>query len=295
MRILIMGGEGMLGHKVFEVLSSRFEVFSTFRSSSSPHEISPLYEKISRKYLFSKVDALNFDTVERVFKKVKPGIVINCIGIVKQLKEAEDHMLCIEVNSLFPHKLARLCVANNARLFQISTDCVFSGKKGNYNESDIPDPVDLYGRSKLLGEVEGEGCLTIRTSLIGREIIKKSSLLEWFLEQRGRKIKGYTHAIFSGVTTAVLARIIGNLIVDYPRLCGIYHVASNPVSKYDLLVMIRNAMGLNIEIEPSEEYFCDRSLNPARFLSQTGYSIPSWEEMISELVVESKKQLEKGD
>jgi len=288
MRILVLGGEGMLGHKVFEVLSRDFEVFATFRAPA-PQEISPLFKEARRRSLFPKVEAGDFTTVERAFERARPQAVINCIGVVKQVKESEDPLTCIEVNSLFPHRLARLCSGCGSRLFQISTDCVFSGRKGNYSEIDIPDPVDLYGRAKLLGEIDRQGCLTLRTSLIGREIIKKAGLLEWFLAQQGGKIKGYTRAVFSGVSTTVLARIIGRLVSDYPGLYGIYHLASVPISKYDLLVKIRDAAGLDIRIEPSAEFVCDRSLDAGRFLSQTGLQVPGWEEMISELEAELRK------
>jgi len=166
----------------------------------------------------------------------------------------------------------------------MGTDCVFSGREGHYTEDDIPDAEDLYGRTKLLGEVNREGCLTIRTSIFGRDFAKQSALLEWFLSNRGGRVRGYVNATYTGFPTQVLARIMGDLIADYPDLSGLYHISSDPVSKYDLLVRIRDAMGLDIKIEPYEGFHCDRSLDSSCFQAETGYPIPDWDEMIAELV-----------
>lgn len=283
MRVLILGGEGMLGHKVFQVLDRRFECLATFQDAAGLWTRYPMYESVDRNRTLGGVDALKFDTVVRAFSRVRPDVVINCIGIVKQLKEAKDPVISIALNSLFPHQLADLCEAAGARLIHMSTDCVFSGRKGRYTEADMPDPEDLYGRTKLLGEVDRPGCLTIRTSILGRDFVKESALLEWFLGQRGKRVRGYTRAIYTGFPTQVLARIMGDLIADYPDLSGLYHVASSPISKYDLLVGIRDAMGLDIEIEPDQDFFCDRSLDASRFLAATGYSFPTWDDMIAEL------------
>ena len=283
MKVLILGGEGMLGHKVFQVLSRRFETFATFRSFNGLWTHYPMYENLDRSRTIGGVDATDFDTVVRAFAQVKPAVVINCIGIVKQLQEAKDPLISINLNSLFPHRLAELCAATGTRMLHMSTDCVFSGRKGNYTEDDVPDAEDLYGRTKLLGEVNREGCLTIRTSIFGRDFAKQSALLEWFLSNRGGRVCGYVNAIYTGFPTQVLARIMGDLIADYPNLSGLYHVSSAPISKYDLLVKIRDAMGLDIEIEPYEDVHCDRSLDSSRFRAETGYSIPGWDEMIAEL------------
>lgn len=283
MKVLILGGEGMLGHKVFQILSQRFDVCATFRQAGGPWTRYPMYEQAESSQLIAGVDALNFDSVVRAMAQVKPVAVINCIGIIKQIKEAKDPVISILLNALFPHRLADLCAAAGARMFHMSTDCVFSGNKGNYTETDLPDPEDLYGRTKLLGEVDRPGCLTIRTSIFGRDFVKNSALLEWFLSQCGKRIKGYTRAIYTGFPTQVLARIMGDLIEGYPDLSGLYQVASAPISKYDLLVKIRDAMNLSIEIEPETKFFCDRSLEASRFIAATGYTIPSWDHMIQEL------------
>ena len=283
MRVLILGGEGMLGHKVFQVLSGRFETFATFRSVNGLWTRYPMYVNVGRSRTIGGVDAMDFDTVVWAFARVKPDVVINCIGIIKQLKEAKDPIISINLNSLFPHRLAELCAATGARMLHMSTDCVFSGRKGNYTEDDVPDAEDLYGRTKLLGEVNREGCLTIRTSIFGRDFAKQSALLEWFLSNRGGRVRGYMNAIYTGFPTQVLARIMGDLIADYPDLSGLYQISSEPISKYDLLVKIRDAMELAIEIEPYEDLTCDRSLDSSRFRAETGYPIPDWDGMIAEL------------
>ncbi len=283
MRVLILGGAGMLGHKVFQTLAPRFETYATFRDSNGLWRQYPMYQNIAAERLLGGVDALNFASITRAFAQVKPDVVINCIGIIKQLKQAHDALLSITLNALFPHQLADLCQAAGARLFHISTDCVFSGHKGAYTEADISDAYDLYGRTKFLGEVNRPGCLTLRTSIIGRDFAKNDALLEWFLSQRGGKAQGYTRAIYSGFPTQTLARIIGDLIEQYPDLSGLYQVASAPISKYELLVKIRDAMKLDIALEPQTEFFCDRSLSAARFVAATHYQIPTWDSMIAEL------------
>jgi len=286
MRILVLGGEGMLGHKVFQVLSQRFEMYATFQSAGGLWTKLPTYERVDRRCVLSNVNALDCDSVVRAIAQVKPGVVINCIGIIKQLREASDPIISLTLNSLFPHRLADLCALCGARLFHMSTDCVFSGRKGNYTEDDVPDADDLYGRTKLLGEVNREGCLTIRTSIFGRDFFKQSAFLEWFLSNRGGIVKGYKNAIYTGFPTQVLARIMGDIIADHPDLSGLYQIAGQPISKYELLVKLREAMGLDIEIEPYNDDPCDRSLSAARFVAATGYQIPGWDQMLAELAAD---------
>jgi dTDP-4-dehydrorhamnose reductase len=287
MRVLVLGGEGMLGHKVFEVLSRRFDTLATFLSPNGPWREFPQYAGVPEARLLAGVDALRFDTVAAAFERARPDAVVNCVGIIKQLKEASDPVLTITLNSLLPHRLAALCVEHGARLVHMSTDCVFSGRKGAaYSEDDLPDPDDLYGRSKLLGEVDRPGCLTIRTSIFGRDFLKQDALLEWFLSNRGRTVKGYRNAVYSGFPTQVLARIIGDLLIDQPGLDGLAQIASAPITKYALLVLLKDAMALDIEIEPFDDEPCDRSLSAARFVAATGYHIPSWDEMVAELAAD---------
>jgi dTDP-4-dehydrorhamnose reductase len=283
MRILILGGDGMLGHKVFQVLSDRFDTFATFRTANGPWNNFPVYSGCNRKRAIVGVDAMDFTSVEKAVRINRPDAVINCIGIIKQVKESGVPLISIAVNSLFPHQLAELCISKKIRMFHMSTDCVFSGRKGNYTEEDIPDAEDIYGRTKYLGEVNRPGCLTVRSSLIGRDFIKDVGLLEWFIGQRGRKIRGYTKVIYAGLTTLAMSRMIGDLIDGYPGLSGLYNIASDPINKYELLVKIRDSMKLDIEIEPYDGVSKDLSLNSSRFFRDTGYRAPSWDEMISDL------------
>jgi len=276
MRVLILGITGMLGHVLWQDFQKEFEVFGTVRKS---------WGEQSR--IIEGVNAASGEGIDLAFKKAKPEIVINCIGIIKQLKEARDPIISITVNSLFPHMLARKCREADCRLIHISTDCVFSGNKGNYSEDDMPDPVDLYGHSKLLGEVAHDNALTLRTSLIGRELKSKNGLLEWFLAQSG-STRGYRKAVFSGLTTFSFARVLRSIITSHPDLEGIYHIASAPINKYDLLCRFRDAFNKSIDIIPDESLMLDRSLDPGKFKRNTKIKIPSWDEMINELKKRSK-------
>ncbi len=287
MRVLILGGEGMLGHKVFQVLSKRFETFATFKDIQGLWTCYPMYATLERSRIFGGVDIMNSDSVVRVFAQVRPAVVINCIGIVKQREEAKSAIPSIQINALFPHQLADLCQAQAVRLIHLSTDCVFSGNRGNYTEDDLPDPVDLYGRTKLLGELNRRGCLTLRTSIIGWELKHRAGLLEWFAAQRGRTIKGYRGAIYTGLSTTALTRLIGDVLGNHPDLSGLYHVASQPITKYELLVRLREAGGWHdIIIEPDDAFQCDRSLVGAHFEATTGWHPPTWDEMIAGLAAE---------
>jgi dTDP-4-dehydrorhamnose reductase len=284
--VLVLGGEGMLGHKVFDVLSQRFDTVATFLDPRGPWRDFPQYAGLPASRLLGGVDALRFETVVAALERTRPDAVINCVGVIKQLKEASDPVLTITLNSLLPHRLAALCAGLGARLVHPSTDCVFSGRKGGYTEDDPPDPDDLYGRSKLLGEVDRPDCLTIRTSIFGRDFLKQDALLEWFLSNRGGRVRGYRNAIYSGFPTQVLARIIADLLADQPALGGLVQIASLPITKYDLLTRLKDAMDLDIEIEPFDDAPCDRSLSAARFVRATGYRIPSWDEMVAELAAD---------
>jgi dTDP-4-dehydrorhamnose reductase len=287
MRILILGGDGMLGHKVFQRLHARLDTYVTFRDPDGLWAQYPLYSKTDRTHTFGGIDALDIGGLQKLMKQVKPAAVVNCIGIVKQRDEAKAAIPSIQLNALFPHQLADLCAEIGARLIHLSTDCVFSGLKGNYSESDLPDPVDLYGRTKLLGELNRQGCLTLRTSIIGWELKNQASLLEWFAAQRGNTIKGYRHAIYTGLATTTLADLIGYLLEAYQDLSGLYQVTSSPITKYELLQRMRDALKWkDITIEPDEDFHCDRSLIGRRFSEATGWQAPEWEAMIDGLASE---------
>jgi dTDP-4-dehydrorhamnose reductase len=281
MIVLVIGGSGMLGHKLCQILPKHLEVWTTFRESPTPFDFLPV------KRLIANVMVQDIAKVKEVLDTVKPDAVVNAAGIVKQRDEAKQAVPSIQVNSLFPHQLADLCIERNIRVIHISTDCVFSGSRGNCTEIDNPDPVDLYGRSKLLGELNRPGTLTLRTSIIGWELKRFSSLLSWFALQHGKRIKGYQRAIYSGVSTAVLSQLISDLLLTRPDLTGIYQVASEPISKFDLLVQLRDKLNWNdILIEADENFYCDRSLSGTRFGNATGWHAPTWKSMLEELVAE---------
>jgi dTDP-4-dehydrorhamnose reductase len=280
MRVLILGAAGMFGHKLWQVLRdcrAPFDTWASVRGRVADYERYTLFDQ---SHLLGGVEADNFDSVIRAFATVRPEVVINCIGVIKQLPTAKNPTVSLKINALFPHQLATLCQTCGARLFHMSTDCVFSGRKGCYSEDDVADADDLYGRTKYLGEVGEAGCLTLRTSIIGRELSTTSGLVEWFLSNRGHTVRGYSKAIFSGFTTLALAQIIIALITDHPGLSGLYHVASEPINKYDLLCLIRDTLALPIEIEPDGAVQIDRSLDGARFREATGLQSPLWQDMI---------------
>ena len=283
-RVLILGGAGMLGHKLVQVFASEFDTWTTLRGPAA--EYAP-YRLIDRERVIEGVDALDFDSLAAVIDRIEPQAVINCIGIIKQLPTASDPVLNLTINSLLPHRLQRFCHARGARLIHFSTDCVFNGRKGAYTEGDPSDALDLYGRTKFLGETSGDGALTIRSSVIGRELKTTGGLVEWFLAQRGHIVQGYTRAIYSGFTTTIMARIVRSILLGQPGLCGTVQVSSEPISKYELLVLLRDAFGVAVEIEPDETVHMDRSLDSSRFRAFTAFVPPSWPHMIAEMAADA--------
>ncbi len=280
MRVLILGGDGMLGHQLFRHFKKGHDVRVTLRFGQEAYE---RYRLFDRQTAYYGIDARQTEGLLQVIADFRPEAVINAIGIVKQRPDGKEVIPSLEINSLLPHRLALICRTAGARLVHLSTDCVFSGRKGNYRETDMPDAEDLYGRTKLLGEVSDSHCLTLRTSMIGPELSRKTGLLEWFLAQRGQTVKGFTKAIFSGFPTVELARIIERILTEVPELHGLYHVAARPISKYDLLALIRDRLRLPTTIEQDATFECDRSLDASRFCQDTGYSPPTWEAMIDDM------------
>lgn len=279
MRILVLGGDGMLGHQLFSNLRNSHDVKVTLRQNMDFYNG---FDIFSAENSYSSVDVRFGDKLLEVMVEFQPDAIVNAVGIIKQRQSAKESIPSIEINSLFPHRLALICKTTKSKLIHLSTDCVFSGKKGNYSECDNADAEDLYGRTKLLGEVIEKNCLTLRTSMIGPELYRKHSLLEWFLAQKGT-IKGFKKAIFSGFTTCELSRIIERLIVHYPKSHGLYHVSADPISKHDLLSMIKQKMNLSVHIEPETDFVCDRSLDSSRFRRDFKYIPPSWLDMVDEL------------
>ncbi len=295
-KVLILGGTGMLGHVLFRHLSRNagYDVYATART---PGLIARFFPPVlAAKFRPDSIDADNFDTVIRALASIQPTIVINCIGMIKQQPMASDPLTAITVNAQLPHRISLISRNAKARMIHISTDCVFDGRKGMYTEDDVPNAEDLYGRTKLLGEVSYPHCVTLRTSIIGHELKGRYGLIEWFLGQTGR-VRGYKNAIYSGFPTIELARIISDHVLPDRELSGVYHVSSAPISKYDLLKMVAERYGKQIEIAPDEDFAIDRSLNSDRFRFRMGYSPPPWPELIDRMYrdYETHKNLQYRD
>ena len=280
-RVLVLGATGMLGSAVlrfFAVRKCTYETFGSVRSNSTALQL----PNHLLKNLVTAVDVMNSEDIIRLFARVQPHIVINCVGLVKQLETAKDPLSALPINAVLPHRLARLCSVSGARLVHISTDCVFSGKRGNYHENDVADADDLYGRSKFLGEVDYPNAITLRTSIIGPQLSSTHGLIGWFLSQAGT-VYGYTRAIFSGLPTVELARVISDYVLPNQDLHGVYHVGAAPISKYELLTLVADVYCRPTRILPDENVVIDRSLDSLRFEQATGYSAPSWPNLIRDM------------
>ena len=267
----------MLGNTVMRLFASSpgYRVWGSARSDSflryMPKE---LHERV-----VTGIDADNPDNLHRLFDETQPDVVINCIGLVKQLAEADDPLSAIPINAILPHRMARLCKLIDARLVHVSTDCVFSGSRGNYREADPPDAGDLYGRSKLLGEVDYPHTVTLRTSIIGHELSSAKSLISWFLSQNGQ-INGYTKAVFSGLPTVEFARVVRDFVIPNRELQGLYHLSAEPISKFDLLTLVGQVYGKSTALVPIDLPVIDRSLDSTKFREATGYIPPDWPSLI---------------
>jgi dTDP-4-dehydrorhamnose reductase len=276
--ILIVGVSGMLGHSSYRLFASSpgFRVTGTARSSKGLDAL-PRNDKAR---IVEAIDISDFDRMVRLLAEERPDVVINCVGVIKQLAAAKDPLISIATNALFPHRLAQLCATTNSRLIQISTDCVFSGHRGSYRESDYPDAEDLYGRTKLLGEVDYPNAITLRTSIIGHEKGTAHSLVDWFLGQPGPEVRGYRKAIYTGLPTVELARVVRDVVIPRPKLRGLWHLSSAPINKYDLLKLVANIYGKNIKILPDDSVNIDRSLDGSRFRDATGYVAEPWNDLV---------------
>ncbi len=280
-KVLILGANGMLGHKLYQVLSSdsNLDVYGTVRGEWDDIKQYGFYKTTKVANFRNTIEGDLFDLNE-LLEVVEPNIIINCIGIIDKGVSVFD---MLRVNALFPLQLKLLCINTGAKLIHISTDCVFSGKEGNYTEGWPADAIDAYGKTKWLGEVTGDNVLTIRTSLIGRELVRSRGLLEWFISNRGGTVNGYSNAIFSGFPTITMAGIIKDIILNHPEINGLYHIASEPIDKYTLLNMINDEMSLGIKVIDAPAFKCDRSLDATKFNNATGFKPQPWEEMIDEL------------
>ena len=274
-RVLVLGATGMLGHEVLDAFRTDFETQTTARPGVEVDGV-----------VAHPFDALS-DDPDLIFAAARPDVAINCIGLVKQRPEAGDIEAAIRLNALLPHRLAEAAERHGSRLIQISTDCVFSGDLPlgeRYGEEWVPDPRDAYGQTKLLGEIAGDGHLTLRTSIIGWELERRSGLLEWFAAQpAGATVSGFRHAIFSGLTTPALSNLLVALVRDHPGLDGLYHVAARPIAKFDLLLALRETLAARVEVVPADEPVVNRALDPTRFHQATGLEAPSWDAMLDDL------------
>lgn len=287
-KVLILGVTGMQGHTLFSQLSAQkgLDVFGTARNA---RDIDAFFPESNREKILPGVDAGDFDSIVRAFAQTRPDTVINCVGLIKQAGNAHDPLTAITLNSQFPHRLAMLCRGASTRMIHFSTDCVFDGQKGGYSEKDQGNATDLYGRSKLLGEVDYPHCITLRTSIIGHELRGFHGLLEWFLAQE-KPVHGYARAIFSGFPTVEISRIIGEFIIPRPDISGVWHVSSEAISKYDLLTLIAERYGKKIRIEVDEDFVLDRSLDSSAFCEKIGYIAPSWPELIDRMFQDFKTE-----
>jgi dTDP-4-dehydrorhamnose reductase len=278
-RLLVVGGDGMLGHRLLAQLGPVHEVRVTLRRPLAAYDRHGLYSRANAE---PGVDVRDFGAVLDVLDRFRPEAVVNAAGIVKQRPEARSAVPSIEVNALFPQRLAAACREAGSRMVHLSTDCVFSGRRGGYTEADEPDPQDLYGRTKLLGEVDDGACLVLRSSIIGLELGNRLGLVEWFLAQRG-PVRGFRRAVYTGLTTAEMARVVDRVLARHPELAGLWHVAAEPVGKYDLLRSFAAHLGRDVEVRPDDAVRCDRSLTAERFRLATGWDPPTWDEMLGEL------------
>ena len=282
-RIVVVGAAGMLGHKLFQRLAEQFpETYCTIREDPKAEPFCRVPLLHSPKVV-QGVDVTDFDALRRTLRELRPDYVVNCVGIIKQRDDARSAIPSILINSLLPHKLAEMASGWGGRVIHFSTDCVFNGKRGGYVETDDSDADDLYGKSKFLGEIAGENGLTLRTSIIGRELVEHRSLLDWFLSQNHRKVRGFRKVIYSGVTTNYMADVVAKIVDNYPDLHGLYQVVSDPISKYDLLSLLRDAYRLDVDIEAEEQTLSDRSMKGDKLRSAIGHQTPPWSELVRQL------------
>jgi len=287
MKVLIIGATGMLGYSIFSNLSEYVEldVYGTVRNIKGK-------EHFFADYPNQLIEGVNVDdvyNVEAVIANLKPDVVINCIGLIKQHDIAKQHTDAIAVNSLLPHQLASICTRFEAKFIHFSTDCIFAGIKGGYLENDIPDAIDLYGRSKSLGEVDYAPHLTLRTSIIGHELSSSVSLIDWFLSQEN-KTKGFSKAIFSGLPTCVIAKLLAECILPKPEITGLFHLSVDPIDKFSLLKLVSTIYDKEIEIDESTELTIDRSLNSDNLRQLIGFKVPTWEALITDMNSDYKKR-----
>ena len=283
MRILILGGTGMLGHKLWQRLSERFvDTYTTIRRTRADCERFRIYDN---PRVLENVDVSDPAQLIRALEASTPDVILNCIAVTKR-RESASPAPAILLNAWLPHRIAQWAADHNARLITVSTDCVFDGTKGDYTEKHAPDASDVYGRTKALGEVSYGNALTIRTSFIGRELDNGTELLEWFLAQKGGVVRGFRRALYTGISNIYCADLVGEIIERWPHLQGLYQVASEVITKYDLLCLAREAYDINVEIVPDDSVEVRRNLDGDKFRRSTGIVTPSWRTMMNDLAAD---------
>ena len=280
MKVIVLGASGLIGSYMFNELSKKFETIGTIRKSKTDHENIKLFKSDN---IIDKIDILNLDKLINLFQNLKPDVIVNCIGVTKR-KITENVLDVIKINSIFPHELAKWGSNNSAKIIHFSTDCVFNGLEGNYNEKSNTNAFDIYGKTKALGEIQYKNSLTIRSSFIGRELFDKIELLEWVISNNGKKIKGFKKTMYSGVSALFLSKLIKDIIINHSKINGLYQLSyDTPISKYDLLCLIRDCFKLNLEIIPENNKSHCPTLDSSKLKNKINFDIPSWKDMLTEL------------
>jgi len=286
MKVVVLGASGLIGHKLFEKLSKRYETYGTLRLKVEVYD-NDFFKDYDN--FIDQIDVHDFNNLIKNLNRINPDVILNCVGITKRKNEINLPLESIYVNSIFPHKLLNWAISNNKRLIHFSTDCVFNGKEGNYSELSLTNSEDNYGRTKALGEVNSKNGLTIRSSFIGRELLTNSELLEWFLSQKNESIKGFKNAMYSGVSTNFLAKTVGDIIEFFPELYGLRQLSiKNPISKYDLLMIAKDKFNKSVDIIADKKFKIDASLNGDLLRKEISYGNPNWNDMMEELCADNK-------
>lgn len=281
MKTVVLGASGMLGNAMFRLLadSPGHTVLGTVRSAATArHFPEPLRDR-----LLANIDVLDQDCLAGLFRRERPDAVINCVGLIKQLGHANDPLQALPINAMLPHRLANLAALTGTRVVHMSTDCVFAGTRGGYTEDDPADALDLYGRSKHMGELADQRhCTTVRTSIIGHELASRNGLVDWFLGESGT-VRGFRRAVFSGLPTTVLAEVIRDHVLADPDLHGLWQISAEPINKFDLLTLVQQRYGVDTQITPDDTLVIDRSLDSSRFRTRTGWHAPAWPELVARM------------
>jgi len=286
-RVLILGASGLIGHRLLKEFTNKdsFKVFATLHRSKKDYGNLDLFKNDS---IIDNVNAIDFESIDLLLNDISPDFILNCIGITKRKEDILIPLISIKVNSLFPHFLANWCIRNKKKVIHFSTDCVFDGSRGNYDENSLTNAKDNYGRTKALGEINDGHNITIRSSFIGQELFRKTELLDWFLSMKGKEIQGYTGAFYSGVSTLFMSKIVSKIILDFPKLAGLFQLAlDSPISKYDFLCLAKDIYNIDIDIIPNNTFIHKPTLNGARLKTIMNFQVPDWKTMLKELKVKS--------